>query len=143
MRLAAVIAPAQAQGTKSFNPDISLILQGRYVNAEDIEDRHISGFAAADHEHGGGRGFSLEHSELVISGNIDPYFRGHATFALADGEVEIEEAWFQTLALGSGFTAKAGRFLSGVGYANEQHPHAWDFADQSLMYRALFGEHLR
>ena len=96
--LAAAIAPAQAQ--QKFNPDLSLILQGRYVNADDIEDRHISGFASTDHEHGGGRGFSLEHSELVISGNIDPYFRGHATFALADGEVEIEEAWFQTLALG-------------------------------------------
>lgn len=141
--LAAAVAPAQAQGTRSFNPDLSLILQGRYVNAEDIEDRHISGFVPADHEHGDGRGFSVDHSEFVISGNIDPYFRGHATFALADGEVEIEEAWFQTLALGRGFTAKAGRFLSGVGYANEQHPHAWDFADRSLMYQALFGEHLR
>lgn len=143
--LAAAIAPAQAQNAKGFNPDISLILQGRYKNAEDIAGRHITGFVAGgdDHEDGGERGFSLEHSELVISGNIDPYFRGYATFALADGEVEIEEAWFQTLALGSGFTAKAGRFLSGVGYANEQHPHAWDFADRSLMYQALFGEHLR
>jgi hypothetical protein len=46
------------------------------------------------------------------------------------------------LGLGRGFTAKGGRFLSGVGYINEQHPHAWDFADQNLMYRALFGEHL-
>jgi hypothetical protein len=142
--LAAAIAPAQAQNARSFNPDISLILQGRYVNAEDIADRHITGFAAADHEHGGDdRGFSLDHSEFVISGNIDPYFRGHATFALTDGEVEIEEAWFQTLALGRGFTAKAGRFLSGIGYVNEQHPHAWDFADQNLMYRVLFGEQLR
>jgi hypothetical protein len=141
--LAAAIAPAQAQSAKRFNPDISLILQGRYVNAKDIDERHIAGFAADGHEHGGGRGFSLDHSELAISGNIDPYFRGYAVFAIADEEVEVEEAWFQTLALGAGFTAKAGRFLSGVGYANEQHTHAWDFADQSLMYRALFGERLR
>jgi hypothetical protein len=145
--IAAAIAPAQglAQNAKGFNPDISLILQGRYKNAKDIDERHIAGFVAgADaHEHGGGRGFSLDHSELTISGNIDPYFRGYATFALADEGVEVEEAWFQTLALGEGFTAKAGRFLSAVGYANEQHAHAWDFADQSLMYQALFGEHLR
>jgi hypothetical protein len=142
--LAAAIAPAQAQNAKSFNPDVSLILQGRYVNAKDIDERHIAGFAeAGGHEHGGGRGFSLDHTELTISGNVDPYFRGYAVLAVADEEVEVEEAWFQTLALGEGFTAKGGRFLSGVGYANEQHPHAWDFADQSLMYRALFGEHLR
>lgn len=136
----ALASHASAQGT--FNPDISLILQGRYVSQKDIEERHITGFAAGGHEHGGGRGFSLDGSELVVSGNIDPHFRGHATLAFADEEVEVEEAWFQTLGLGRGFTLKAGRFLSGIGYINEQHPHAWDFADQSLMYRALFGEHL-
>jgi hypothetical protein len=143
--LAAAIAPAQAQNAKSFNPDISLILQGRYVNAKDVAERSIAGFAAGagEHEHGGGRGLSLDHSELTLSGNIDPYFRGYAVFALADEEMEVEEAWFQTLALGEGFSAKGGRFLSGVGYANEQHAHAWDFADQSLMYKSLFGEHLR
>ena len=127
----------------TFNPDISLVLQGRYVHQkEDIAERHITGFAAGGHEHGGGRGFNLDHSELVFSGNIDPYFRGLAIFAIADGEVEVEEAWFQTLALGRGFTARGGRFLSGIGYINQQHPHAWDFADQNLMYQALFGEHL-
>ena len=143
--LAAAIAPAPAlaQNAKSFNPDISLILQGRYKNAKDIEERNIAGFVAGADEHGGGRGFSLDHSELTLSGNIDPYLRGYATFALADETLEVEEAWFQTLALGAGFTAKAGRFLSAVGYANEQHAHAWDFADPSLMVQALFGGHLR
>ena len=139
----AFTAHAQAPRAGSgFNPDISLVLQGRYAHQEDIAERHITGFAAGGHEHGGARGFSVDASELVVSGNIDPYFRGYATFAIVDEEVEVEEAWFQTLALGRGFTAKGGRFLSGIGYANELHPHAWDFADQSLMYRALFGEHL-
>ena len=145
--LAAAIAPAPAlaQNAKSFNPDISLTLQGRYKNAKDIEERNIAGFVAGadEHAHGGDRGFSLDHSELTLSGNIDPHFSGYATFALADEELEVEEAWFQTLALGAGFTAKAGRFLSAVGYANEQHAHAWDFADPSLMHQALFGGHLR
>lgn len=138
---AAASAHAQSRAPSAFNPDISLVLQGRYVHQEDIEERHLTGFAAAGHAHGG-RGFSLDHSELILSGSIDPYFRGLATLAIADEEVEVEEAWFQTLALGRGFMLKGGRFLSGVGYLNEHHPHAWDFADQSLMYRALFGEHL-
>lgn len=143
--LAAACAPAWAQekGGNAFNPEISLVLQGRYVNGKDIPERSIAGFAAGSHEHGGSRGFSVDHSELSVGGNIDPYFRGYAVIAIADEEVEVEEAWFQTLGLGHGLTLKGGRFLSGVGYANEQHAHGWDFADPSLMARALFGEHLR
>jgi hypothetical protein len=34
---------------------------------------------------------------------------------------------------------KGGRFRSGIGYLNEQHPHQWDFYDAPLMYQALFG----
>lgn len=135
-------APVCAAENPSFNPDISLILQGRYLNAKDIAERHISGFLPAGHDHGSERGFSLDHTELMLSANIDQAFRGQANFAVADGEVEVEEAWFQTLGLGHGFTVKGGRFLSGIGYSNEQHPHAWDFADQSLAYKALFGAHL-
>lgn len=59
---------------------------------------------------------------------------------LNDGEVGVEEAWFQTLSLNHGLTLKGGRFRSGLGYQNEQHPHAWDFATQNLIYEALFGE---
>jgi hypothetical protein len=135
-------APAWAAGNNSFNPDISLTLQGRYLNADDIEERHTTGFLAAGHDHGSERGFSLDHTELTLSANVDHYFRGLANFAVADGEIEVEEAWFQTLALDYGFTVKGGRFLSGIGYSNEHHPHAWDFADQSLAYKVLFGEHL-
>ena len=53
----------------------------------------------------------------------------------------VEEAWFQTLGLGKGFNIKGGRFLSAMGYQNEQHAHAWDFADNNLVYKTLFGEH--
>jgi len=136
-------APVWAAGSNSFNPDISLILQGRYLNAKDIAERHITGFLPAGaHDHGSGRGFSLDHTELTFSANVDHYFRSFANFAVADGEIAVEEAWFQTLSLDHGFTVKGGRFLSGIGYGNEHHPHAWDFADQNLVYKALFGEHL-
>jgi hypothetical protein len=135
------VASAGAAG--SFNPDISLVLQGRYLRSKDIEERRISGFFPAGHDHGGDRGLSLGHTELIFSGSIDPYFGGYLNLAVApEGGTEVEEAWFRTLGLGAGFSLKGGRFLSGIGYVNEQHPHAWDFADQNLMYQALFGEHL-
>ncbi len=143
-------APAAAQSDTAsqqsaaagnrFNPDISLILQGKYAHLDDIEHRHISGFLPAGHDHGAPRGFSLDHTELVMSASVDPYFLGYMNLALLDEEVEIEEAWFQTTALGNGLSIRGGRFLSGLGYQNTQHPHAWDFADNNLMYRALFGE---
>lgn len=131
---------ASAPARTGFNPDISLILQGRYAHLDDIDERHISGFLPAGHAHGTPRGFSLDHTELVMSASVDPYFHGYFNLALVDEEVGVEEAWFQTSSLGHGVSVKGGRFLSGLGYQNEQHPHAWDFADNSLMVRALFGE---
>ena len=136
----AAVQAARAPATQTaFNPEISLILQGRYKNAKG--DGHITGFLPAGHDHGAPKGFSLDHTELALGASIDPYFRGFANFAIADGEFETEEAWVQTTALGSGFTAKLGRYLSGIGYINEQHPHAWSFADQNLAYAAMLGGH--
>lgn len=143
---AAVAAPAPvADGPRGFNPEVSLTLQGQYRRMKDIDERHISGFAAlADHDHdhaGGERGFSLDHTELVLAANIDSHYRGLVNFGIIDGEVEVEEAWFQTTGMGHGLTLRGGRFLSEIGYLNAQHAHAWDFADAPLMYTALFGEH--
>lgn len=127
--------------TDASNPEISLILQGRYFNTDG--EGHIVGFLPAGHGHGegSGRGFTLDHSELAVGGSIDPYFRGLALFAIAAEEIETEEAWIQTTSIGGGVTIKAGRYLSGIGYTNEIHPHAWDFADQNLAYSATLGEH--
>ncbi len=134
-------AQAAVPARSSFNPDISLILQGRYAHLGDGGERRIEGFfPAGGHGSAAARGFSLDGTELVMSASIDPYFRGHFILALFDEEAEIEEAWFQTTRLGNGISLKGGRFRSGIGYQNEQHPHAWDFADNSLMVRALFGE---
>lgn len=140
-RPAPVAEMAAAPSGNAMNPEIGLVLQGSFAQREGGE-RHLTGFLTGGHDHGGSRGFSLDHTELTLGANIDTDFRGYANIAFADDAAEVEEAWFQTLGLGKGFTLKAGRFLSGIGYANEQHPHAWDFADNSLMYQALFGEHL-
>ena len=134
-------APPPASASSAFNPDISLILQGAYVDRAGGE-RPISGFLpAGEHAHAE-RGFTLDHTELVMSANVDPALRGYLNLAFLDEEAEVEEAWFQSLQLGHGLTVKGGRFLSGIGYQNEKHPHAWDFADNNLVYEALFGEHL-
>lgn len=129
---------AAALAGNRFNPELSLILQGGYAHRKDQPARPISGFLSDGTP--GGRGFSIDHSELVLAANIDPYFHGYFNVALNDDSVEVEEAWFQTLALGAGLSVKGGRFRSGIGYQNALHPHAWDFATNSLMYQALFGE---
>lgn len=133
-------AEAPQAASAGFNPEVSLILQGRYAHLQGLEERHLTGFLPAGHEHGVARGFSVDHTELVLSANVDQLFKGYANIALVDEQAEVEEAWFQTLGLGHGLTLKGGRFLSAIGYQNEQHPHAWDFADNSLVYKALFGE---
>lgn len=145
-RRAAAQSTASASG---FNPEVSLILQGQYKNMKDVAERGITGFVpAGGHEHGEGaiegsnkRGFSVDHTELVLAANIDPNWRGQAIIAALDGAAEVEEAWFQSLGLGQGIGLKGGRFRSGIGYLNEQHPHMWDFADAPLAYQAMFGTH--
>lgn len=131
---------------RSFNPDLSLILQGVYKRADERSGEGLTGFLPAAHGEEEGppktRGFLLGESELVLSANVDQHFKGLINLAFSDEHgAEVEEAYLQTLALGNGLTVRGGRFLSGIGYSNEQHPHAWDFADATLMQRALFGEH--
>ncbi len=127
-------------GRTGFNPDVSLILQGRYANLEDDgANRTPTGFLPSGAE-GASRGFSLDESELVLSASVDPWFRGYFDIVYADEEFDVEEAWFQTTALGRGMSVKGGRFRSGIGYQNEFHPHAWDFATNNLAYEVLFGE---
>ncbi|MEW6293308.1 MAG: TonB-dependent receptor [Pseudomonadota bacterium] len=139
---AATQAARAGEGKASaFNPEIGLVLQGQARRMQDVPERTVSGYWPAGHDHGGDkRGFSLQHSELILSANIDPSFRGVARFAITgDNEVEVEEASVSTLGLGGGFTARAGRFASDIGYQNARHPHEWDFADATLMQKVLFG----
>ena len=135
-------AQPRSQGS---NPDISVILQGTAARIkQDPETYQITGFAPSGGEVGPPRrGLSLAESELWLGGNIDPYFRGQLVAALTpEDTVEVEEAFFQTLGLGYGFTLKGGRFLSGIGYQNEIHQHAWDFQDAPLAYKAFLGGRL-
>ena len=135
--------PAAASGEGAFNPALSLILSGTYGNLAQNPALAPTGFAMSANNPGYTQGFSLKESELGISANIDPTFRGVATLALAPaGGVTVENAFIQTSALGNGMNLKAGRFFSGLGYLNEQHAHVWDFVDQPLVYRALWDNQL-
>lgn len=129
-----------------FNPDISLVLDGRYGSYSNTSNYALPGFMLGGEASRGTQGYHLGHNELILSANIDDMFYGKLTTAIADHEgeteVELEEAYIETLAIGSGLTVKAGRFFSDIGYLNNQHGHTWDFTDAPLMYRALFGNQL-
>lgn len=91
------------------------------------------------------QGLALGHSDVVARGPLGRHFS--AQFGAAahshDGkvEVELEEAWIQTRSLPLGLQVRVGRFGSQIGYLNEQHPHADDFVERPLLYRAFLGGH--
>jgi len=136
-------ALAQDQVTgNAFNPALSLILDGHYASYSlDPEGYRLPGFEL-DAEAGlPTEGFSLDETELAMSANVDDKYYGFLTAALeqTDGEtsIEVEEAYFETLALPKGLKIKAGQFLSDIGYLNPIHAHAWDFNDAPLAYLAM------
>ena len=131
----------------SFNPAISMVLNGGFNQYQNNpEDYALDGFALQGEGELGKEGFSLGESELTVSANIDQALYGQATIAIheheGETEVEIEEAFIESLGLGNGLTARAGRFFAPIGYLNQRHVHAWNFADAPLIYRGLFGNQL-
>ena len=130
----------------ALNPAMSLILAGTYANfSRDPANYRLQGFIPPSGDIGPGRrGFSIAESELGLSASIDPTFAGQLTASFgADNSVGVEEAWFQSNGLLEGGNLRVGRFLSGIGYLNEHHAHAWDFVDAPLVYQAFFGGQVR
>jgi hypothetical protein len=91
------------------------------------------------------QGLQLGHSDLTASGPLGRHLQAQITAVLAthEGKLEksIEEAWVETRTLPLGLSARAGRFASQIGYLNQQHPHADDFVERPLLYRAFLGGH--
>src|SRR6266705_3640732 len=144
-RQAAIQASSRPASESAMNPAVSVILNGIYSNlSQDPSAFRINGFTPTLGEVGPGvRGFSLGESELALAANIDHNFRGTliASISPEDG-IGVEEGTIQTLALSYGFTIKAGRFFSGVGYQNQIHAHAWDFSDTPLANKVFLGNQL-
>jgi len=146
----------QVSSGQAFNPAISVIPDIAYYG-DDQRGQGLDIVAGADgfahqgdpeatsHGHGHGaldRGFNLREMELALSGSADPYFDVWATVAVGEDTIEAEEIYVQTRSLLPGLQLRVGRFFSGVGHVNRQHPHQWDFVDQALPYRAIFGGNL-
>ncbi|EEX36048.1 Zinc-regulated TonB-dependent outer membrane receptor [Vibrio metschnikovii] len=112
--------------------DIGVVLDGAYQS----ENRH---WGSRD------KGFGLGHSELMLSSNIDHNFKGQLVAVLdshgSKTELELEEAWIETMSLPFGLKLKAGRLLSNVGYLNSKHMHEDAFVERPAVYRALLGGH--
>lgn len=143
----------QVSSGQAFNPAISVIPDIAYY-ADDVDGEAFEIVEGADgfgggHEHEGpsgghghgmlDRGFNLREMEIAFSGAVDPYFDVWATVALGPDEIEAEEVYVQTRKFVPGLQLRVGRFFSGVGHINKQHPHQWDFLDQALPLQALFG----
>src|SRR5262249_22313727 len=86
----------------------------------------IRGFALGDNTSPGTRGPSINESEVNFHANVDPYLFGNLTVAFEpNNTISIEEAFMQTTGLPAGFTLRAGRFFSGIGYLNEPMRLRW------------------
>jgi len=138
----AASAPAStaAPNPNAFNPSVSGVLNGTFgAFSRNPDGVRIPGFAlGSEASEGNSRGFSLGESEVSLSANIDQALFGQLTLALSsEDEIAVEEAFIQTTSLPYGFTGRAGRFFSGIGYLNEKHAHNWDFIDQPLPYLAM------
>lgn len=142
---AALQASSRPSGEGAFNPGVSLILNGTYGNvSRDPASYRIGGFVPTGGEVAPpNSGLSLGESELALTANVDHYFRGTLIASLLpDNTIGVENATLQTIALSNGFSVKAGRFFSAVGYQNEIHAHAWDFVDAPLANKVFLGNQL-
>ncbi|MDX1698450.1 MAG: hypothetical protein R3308_09195, partial [Thiohalobacterales bacterium] len=128
----------------AFNPAISATVQAKLSSySENPEEAPIPGFQVGGETGLPPEGFSLDETEITVSANVDQAFYGEITIGLhedeGETEVDVEEAFFETLALPGGLSVRGGRFYSGIGYLNRFHTHAWDFHDEPLVYRAFLG----
>ncbi len=135
----------------AFLPDISLIVDvstvGRNIKDKKFEELEIPELYHRHGQEGHGhgmlnekRGFNLNYAELFFYAPVDPYFDLYATIPFSEHGAEIEEAYAVTRGLPGGFQLKVGKFRSSFGRLNSQHPHAWDFATQPLVYKVFFGD---
>src|SRR5689334_14222830 len=139
-------ASSRPQAENALNPAVSVILNGVYANlSRDPATYRINGFVPTMGDVAPPtRGFGLGESEIAFMANVDHMFRGTliASISPDNDSIGVEEGYIQTLALPRGFTIKAGRFFSAIGYQNQIHAHAWDFTDAPLAMRVFLGGQL-
>lgn len=132
-------------GASSFNPAVSLVLQGTASSYSlDPDEWALEGFQTGGEAGLLPEGLSLRESELVLSANVDNWFYAQFTLGMheEDGstEVEVEEAFVDTLSLPANLGLRMGRFYAETGYNNLHHSHTWDFVDAPLVGQAFLGK---
>jgi hypothetical protein len=133
------VVPPPPAAANAFNPSIGVVLEGTagYLS-QNPNTYFVQGFPLGDDTSPGTRGVSISESEVNFQASVDPYLFGNLTLSISpENQISVEEAFMQTTALPWGFTLRAGRFFSGIGYMNEQHAHTWDFVDTALPYRVF------
>jgi hypothetical protein len=129
-------------GSSLTNPNISVILDtfvyGSNLANDELEQRGIPFFTTNGLERR--YGFNVNSAELFIFAPVDPYFNFYTAIPVTADGAELEEAYVVTTALPAGWQIKGGKFKSNFSRLDAQHPHAWDFADIALPYRAFLGD---
>jgi hypothetical protein len=134
--------PAPPSGPGAFNPGIAAVLNGNYnALSRDPSNAKVPGFSLGDEANDKQRGFNIGESEISLAANVDQTMFANLTVSFGqDNSPSVEEAFIQSTSLPYGFTAKGGRFFSGIGYLNEKHAHDWDFIDAPLPYRVMLNK---
>jgi hypothetical protein len=144
-------APASPVKTRAiydnqFNPSVGIVLNGKLTEFS-AATSEFAGFGVEEEGERSREGIQIDESEINFSASVDDKFYGSITAAIVreDGSdiVELEEAYGLTLpgsGLPTGLAAKMGRAFWTLGYLNEHHAHADDFADRPLPYRVYLNK---
>jgi hypothetical protein len=120
-----------SQISQSFNPDISAIGDVLFHAGRNEENRRQDQF-------------QFRELELALGSAVDPY--GRADFFIGieeeDGEwhPDVEEGYFTLNMLPYDLKARAGKFYSAIGKANQTHTHAMPWVDKPAVIKNFFGE---
>jgi len=140
------------QATSSSQPPGSLTFGGDEVNGwPRLSLVGVMAFAAYSDSHrpqAGGHnpdrdGFTLQQVELAVESTVDASFKTAAFVQVDQIGAKIAEAYATTLGLPGDFELRVGKYNTAFGRANQQHLHAWWFADQPLLVSRFLGsDHL-
>jgi hypothetical protein len=139
--------PPRTSGSSSsfsnaFNPAIGVLFNGRYAHFQhDPSTYFVPGFTLPGEAGPGPDGFSINETEINLTANVNDLFLANTTVSISAGdgetEVDLEEAYIQTLNLPHGMTLRFGRFFPAIGYLNENHSHTDNFVDRPLPYQVF------
>ena len=128
-------------GSAFTNPNLSVVFDtygySSNLTNDELANRGMPGFTTQGLDQR--QGFNVDSAELFFFSPVDPYFNFYANLPVTDAGIDIEEAYVVTTALPEGWQIKGGKFKSNFSRLDAQHPHAWDFWDIALPYRAFLG----